>query len=117
MSTDFEPTADCPELRAHPYRRRLLSCLERHITLSLADVADELAVWEVTDPLTEIRAEDVKDIYLELYHTHLPRLEHADIVVYDQERDFVSLPGYGADAVVDIQRVDERETDSSDEGV
>lgn len=107
MSTDFDPTTNHPELRAHPYRRRLLICLERHITLSLADVADELSVWGETDPLTETPAEDVKDIYLELYHTHLPRLERADVVVYDQEQDLVSLPGYGADAVADIQLVDD----------
>ncbi|WP_425433324.1 DUF7344 domain-containing protein [Haloarcula rubra] len=32
------------------------------------------------------------------YQTHLPRLECADVVVYDQERELVSLPKYSVDA-------------------
>lgn len=113
MSNDFDTARHCPELHAHPYRRRLLICLDRHLTLSVADVADELAVWEVTDSLTEVPAEDIREIYLELYYVHLPKLERADVVVYDEERDLVSLPGYGVDAVADIQLIAEREKDSS----
>lgn len=117
MSNDFDTATNCPELCAHPYRRRLLICLDRHVTVSLADVADELAVWGDTRLLIEIPAEDVKDIYMELYHTLLPRLKRANVVVYDQERDLVSLSGYGADAPADIQIVDVQDADGSDGAV
>ncbi|AFK20097.1 DNA-binding protein [Haloferax mediterranei ATCC 33500] len=95
----------------------MLVHLERHVTLSLADMADELAVWENDCPLTEIPAEDVRDIYLELYHTHLPRLVHANVAVYDQEQDLVSRSGYGAAAVADIRVVDEQSIDDYDDTV
>ncbi|ADQ69138.1 DUF7344 domain-containing protein [Halogeometricum borinquense] len=117
MSNDFDTVTSRSELHAHPYRRRLLICLDRHITLSVADIADELAVWARACPLSEIPAEDVKDIYMELYHTHLPKLKRANVIVYDQERDLVSLPGYGADAVADLRIVDEQDTDGSDDTV
>ncbi|ELY31809.1 DNA binding protein [Halogeometricum borinquense DSM 11551] len=54
---------------------------------------------------------------MELYHTHLPKLKRANVIVYDQERDLVSLPGYGADAVADLRIVDEQDTDGSDDTV
>lgn len=95
----------------------MLIYLARHVTLSLADMADELAVWENDRPLTEIPAEDVRDIYLELYHTHLPRLVQANIVVYDQEQDLVSRSGYGVDAVADIRVVGEQGIDDYDDTV
>lgn len=31
------------------------------------------------------------DVYVELYHTHVPRLDRVDIASYDQEDDTVSL--------------------------
>lgn len=120
MTEDLDAARNRPELVAHPYRRRMLICLERHVTLSLADAAEELAVWAETASIADVPAEEVRDVYLALYHTHLPRLEHAGVVAYDQERDLVSLPGYGADAPVDVEHVPEPdesgETGSIDDG-
>lgn len=117
MSKDTNTATNCSRLHAHPYRRQMLIHLARHVTLSLADMADELAVRENGRPLTEIPAENVRDIYLELYHTHLPRLVHANVAVYDQEQDLVSRSGYGADAVADIRVVDEPWIDDYDDTV
>lgn len=111
MSEDLDVSGTCPSPYAHPYRRRVRICLERYMTLSLADLADELAVWERAGSLAEIPAEDVRDIYLELYQIHLPRLEDANVLVYDQERDLVSVPGYGADAPIAVQAIGDEELD------
>jgi DNA-binding transcriptional ArsR family regulator len=75
---------------ANPRRRRALHYLERHRELSLATLADEVAEREADVPLREIDEETVKTVYLSLYHTHVPKLEDAGIVAYDQESDWIT---------------------------
>ncbi|MXV61118.1 hypothetical protein GS429_03395 [Natronorubrum sp. JWXQ-INN-674] len=67
--------------------------------MTLADLADEVAIREHKSPITEISAKTVQRVYLSLYHTHVPMLEEADFVRYDQEADIVTLS----------ERVDEME--------
>lgn len=79
------------EVFAHHRRRYALRELHRHERpMALADLADEIAVRENETALTDIPAEEVQQIYLTLYHTHIPKLEDADLVDYDQERDTVA---------------------------
>ncbi|WP_425607567.1 DUF7344 domain-containing protein [Natrinema zhouii] len=59
--------------------------------MALADLADEIAAREKETSITDIPAEEVKRIYMPLYHTHIPKLEEADLVHYKQERDTVTL--------------------------
>lgn len=73
-------------------RRFVIVCLHEHETsLGLADIADELASWEHDAKLTDIPAEEVKRTYLDLYHRHIPKLEDAGIVEYQQDTDMVAL--------------------------
>lgn len=73
-------------------RRCTLSCLRDHENpLPLADVAEEVAIQETGRAITDIPAEDVKEVYISLYHAHVPKMEDAGIVRYSQERDSVAL--------------------------
>lgn len=75
----------------HQRRRYALRELRRHDTpMALADLADELAIREHEAPLSDIPAEEVKRLYISLYHRHIPKLVDADLVRYDQERDTVA---------------------------
>lgn len=77
---------------AHHRRRYALRELQRHEKpMALADLADEIAVRENEAAITDIPAEEVKRIYMSLYHTHIPKLAEASLVHYDQERDTVVL--------------------------
>lgn len=81
------------ELLAHRFRRELIFCLRTYEEpLAVADVADEIAIaTNGGTPLTEIDPETVAEIYMELYHTHIPRLADHGVVAYDQDRDLVAL--------------------------
>lgn len=82
------------EVFAHRRRRYALRGLRMHDTpMALADLADEVAIRENEAPITEISPESVKRVYLSLYHTHIPKLEDAGFVRYDQEQDSVALSG------------------------
>lgn len=80
---------------AHQRRRYALACLTRHHVLTLADLADELAVREHGMTIDGIPADAVTDIYLSLYHCHVPKLADANVVEYDQDQDLVSITADG----------------------
>lgn len=81
-------------------RRFVIGCLYRHGTsLPLADLADELAAWEHDSHLTDVSAEEVKQIYLDLYHCHVPKLEDVGLVEYQQDTDMVALASLAEDVI------------------
>lgn len=61
--------------------------------LALADVAEDVAEMEV-ETQSELDDEFVKNVYMSLYHAHIPKLADADLVEYHQERDEVKLIEY-----------------------
>lgn len=77
---------------ANRRRRYVLHCLQKYDNpMALADVADEIAVWENETNISEISGEEVKRVYISLYHAHVPKLADAGIVEYNQDRDMVAL--------------------------
>lgn len=74
-------------------RRYALYCLQQYRNpISLADLADEVARLEYDErTVAEIPAEDVKTIYMTLYHNHVPMMADANVVTYDQDSDSVHL--------------------------
>lgn len=84
------------EVLSDPARRFVVACLHEYANpMALADVADELAVWKYDTEITDIPADEVKSIYITLYHAHIPKMADAGIVKYSQERDAVALAEIG----------------------
>lgn len=71
-------------------RRRLaLSHLQKHHTVPLPDLAELIAEHEQRADVQDIPGEQVKDVYMSLYHKHVPVLEEANLAHYEQEQDLV----------------------------
>lgn len=71
-------------------RRRLaLYHVQDHQSVTLPDLAELVAEDEYEEDVHHLSAETVKDVYLSLYHEHVPILEQADLVHYEQESDSV----------------------------
>ena len=85
------------DLLSNGRRRYALRCLNEHVTMTLADVAEEIAVWERETTIDNISAEEVKEIYTALYHVHVPKMESVNVVTYDQQNDLVGLTELGHD--------------------
>lgn len=82
---------DAFRLLADHRRRFAVSVLREHETpMALADLADEVSVKEFGSTITGIPAEDVKHVYMSLYHSHVPKLEDYGVVRYRQESDTVT---------------------------
>ncbi|WP_049926130.1 DUF7344 domain-containing protein [Halopiger goleimassiliensis] len=79
------------ELLANSRRRRFLEVMRTYDEqLTLPDAAEEVAVREAGQSVRDLSAERVRDVYISLYHDHLPRLVDAGLLEYDQERDLVA---------------------------
>jgi len=78
---------------ARARRRCILRCLnDAEKPLALADLAAEVANRE--SQRSDVDPETVKDVYLSLYHVHIPKLADADLVQYDKDRRTVGLSEY-----------------------
>lgn len=90
------------DVLAHQRRRAALGCLVDHSqAIALADLAQDVAVRENEEPITEIPKAEIQEIRLVLYHQHLPKLVAAGAVEYDRERDLVRV----ADSADRVERV------------
>lgn len=78
------------ELLSNRRRRHALWLVHRHDRVSLPDIAEEVTVDETGADITEIDPESVRDTYMMLYHSDVPKLADADVVAYDQELDMVA---------------------------
>ncbi len=107
-NTDTIPEDDVFAVLSSQRRRFALHCLQKYGgPMALADMADEIAVWENDTDIADISPEEVKRIYVSLYHTHVPKLEDADIVEYSQERDMVALSENAEQVTAHIEPYDE----------
>ncbi|EMA45264.1 hypothetical protein C446_02382 [Halobiforma nitratireducens JCM 10879] len=102
-----EAIDDAFDLLSSERRRLFLQVMRTYgEAITLPDAAEEVAVRETGDAVRELSAERVANVYISLYHDHLPRLVDAGLLEYDQERDLVSPArlreradaGAGADA-------------------
>jgi DNA-binding transcriptional ArsR family regulator len=82
---------------ANERRRQVLSVLRTHSSLSLPDLADETVASERGKSLVDVPSDVVYNVYMELYHRHVPKLVEADLVRYEQERDLVTVTDLGVD--------------------
>ncbi|WP_135828085.1 DUF7344 domain-containing protein [Halorussus halobius] len=79
-------------------------------TVQLSELAEQVAAWENDITVDAISAAERKRVYTALYQSHLPKLDDAGIVDYNQNRGIVELseaseqldPYLDLDAVPDV---------------
>ncbi|WP_210424076.1 DUF7344 domain-containing protein [Halorussus ruber] len=75
-------------------RRYALHYLRRaDDTVQLSELAEQVAAWENDIEVEAISAAERKRVYTALYQSHLPKLDDAGIVEYNQNRGIVKLSG------------------------
>lgn len=71
-------------------RREAIDLLREHGQVGLPDIAEAVTVRQLGKEITEISPEQVKDTYMMLYHSDIPKLVDENVIVYDQEQDVVA---------------------------
>lgn len=80
------------EVLKSPRRRYALYYLKRAGgTAELSEITEQVAAWENEIPPSQLESEQRKRVYISLYQTHMPKLDEAGIVEYDQSRGTVEL--------------------------
>lgn len=80
------------ELLKNRRRREVLAyLLEAEETVTLGELAEQIAAWENDTDVNALSSDQRKRVYVALYQTHLPKMDDAGIVDYDQDRGLISL--------------------------
>ena len=98
------------DVLANRRRQLVLSQLQSHGSMTLRDLAEQIAV---TDQQTEIEAlseEAVEEIEVALHHVHAPKLADAGYVEYDDRRRLVGLTDSGREVSVETECADRIES-------
>ncbi|WP_254532774.1 DUF7344 domain-containing protein [Natrinema gelatinilyticum] len=71
------------EALAHPRRRYVCYSLLSSTRWSLTELATKLAAWEQDIPEEDVAGFTRDEMYVSLYHAHIPKLVELDIVQYE----------------------------------
>lgn len=75
------------EALAHPRRRYVIYSLLSNAQWTLTELATKLAAWEGDIPEEAVDDVDRDEMYISLYHTHVPKLVELDIVWVEDSSD------------------------------
>ena len=71
-------------------RRNVLRYLhDAEGTVSMRDIAEQVAAWENDSTVQAITSSERQRVYIPLYQSHLPKLDEEGIIEYDQSRGTV----------------------------
>lgn len=80
------------ELLKNRRRRKVLSyLLDAEETVTLGELAEQIAAWENDTEVTALSSDQRKRVYVALYQTHLPKMADAGIIDYNRDRGLISL--------------------------
>ncbi|AEH37450.1 DUF7344 domain-containing protein [Halopiger xanaduensis] len=68
-------------------RRYVLYYLRNEHQASLTETARQVAAWDCDRSPSAVRDETLEGVEIELYHVHLPMLEEADVLEYDERSE------------------------------
>ncbi len=102
------------ELLKNRRRREVLQyLLESEETVTLGELAEQIAAWENDIDVAALSSDQRKRVYVALYQTHLPKMDDAGIIEYDQDRGLIDLSD-NADLLVMYLDTDAHRTDRWD---
>ncbi|MFC4439727.1 MULTISPECIES: DUF7344 domain-containing protein [Natrialbaceae] len=90
-SSDEElPVDEIFHILQNERRRMVLEYLqETDDSVRMRDVAEQVAAWENDTTVEELSSDQRQRVYIPLYQSHLPKLDKAGIIDYQQNRGIV----------------------------
>ena len=82
------------EALAHPRRRYIVYSLLSSSRWTLTELATKLVAWERDIPEEDVADIDRDEMYVSLYHVHIPKLIELDIIEFEEgEEEIVAADG------------------------
>jgi predicted transcriptional regulator len=115
MAIEGEPTAetglsndDLYEVLADKRRRYAIHYLKQcREPVSVRELAEQVAAWENAKSVDALRSQERKRVYIALYQSHLPSLDEAGLVHYDEDASTVALADVFDDLKIYLEIVPE----------
>jgi len=100
------------EVLRNQRRRAVLRYLQGHDddTVEIGDLAEHIAAAENDKPVAQINSAERKRVYVGLYQCHLPKMDDAGAIDYNQSRGFVELSGVGGQFLEHLDPVSDGDT-------
>ncbi|WP_340098329.1 DUF7344 domain-containing protein [Salinibaculum salinum] len=77
--------------------------------VSIRDLSEQLAAWELGKERTAVTPKERKRLYTALHQTHLPKMDSLDVVEYDRNRGVVELTDHISQFDIYLDIVDEND--------
>jgi len=91
-------------------RRYVLHYLkQRGGTVTVGDLAEQIAAWENDASVFDVAPDERKRVYISLLQSHLPTMAEANVVAFDEDRSEVSLTEDAADIDIYVELVPEKD--------
>ena len=78
------------EALAHPRRRYLVYTLSEDTEWTLDELAMKLASWETDTTESNIASLTQQEMYVSIYHAHIPKLVDLDVIEFDEDSETVT---------------------------
>lgn len=76
-------------------RQLVLSQLQEHESMTLRDLAEQIAVSDLRTDIESLSEEAIDEVEIALHHVHTPKLAEAGYVEYDSRNQIISLTDAG----------------------
>lgn len=82
---------------------------QREEVVSVGELAERIAAWETDTPVAEVSTGARKRVYISLLQSHLPTLQDAGMVEFDDDRNTVQLTEAATDVDIYVELVPEND--------
>ncbi|WP_079988831.1 DUF7344 domain-containing protein [Halosegnis longus] len=90
-------------------RHALHYLLSRESGAEIGELSEQIAAWENDEAIEEVTADERRRVYVSLHQTHLPRMDEAGVLQYENSRDTIELTERGESLRVYMEIVEGNE--------
>lgn len=94
-------TGDDVYVLSNRRRRLLLQQLQEHESMSVRDLAEQIAVMDQQTNIESLGEEAITEVEVALHHVHAPKLADAGLIEYNERRGIVGVTDEGRQLRID----------------
>ena len=93
------------EALGHSRRRYLCYTLLEDSEYSLTDLATKIAAWENDVPEHAVTEDQCEDVYVSLYHAHVPRLVDEGVITFDETTERITTAEHAEQVLAALEGI------------
>jgi hypothetical protein len=102
-SSDILEIEPVYEALGHPRRRYLCYTLLENTEWSLTDLATKIAAWENDVSEHAVTEDQREEVYVALYHAHVPKLVDEGVITFDEETEQISTAEHAGQVLAALE--------------